>query len=771
MPIRTLGFVAGCVCLMFFVTLPSHSWWWCGLLSVLLCVFTQRGYLQFISAFITALLWASLYASQISSAALPTALIKKDIRISGTIIDFPQYDDKRVRFLFRLDAVPQNERRLPAKIYLSWYQDFPSDLAVNQHWTFTVRLKPVRGLRNPYLFDYEAWLFHKGVTASGYVRRQPEPVLAIKSEQSGHNLIGLRNSLLTQLNKQLQIYSNAGVIKALVLGERRDISAQQWQLLRASGTSHLVAISGLHVGLVAGLAFFLLQSLWRYLPRVPLYWPAPQAAAIGALLAAVIYAALAGFALPTQRALIMLAVIFTGVLWQRHTHFLQVYAVALLLVLIRDPLAVMSFAFWLSYAAVGIIFYSSLRHKHQPSAWLRFGYLQYSISLGLIPLLILFFQVFSLLAPLVNLFAIPLIGFVVVPMVLLASLLGVMALPGGDLLFYLADMLLRYYFLWLAQLQHWLIIEWHVAHPGLLLFSLGCAGVMMMLLPKGVAARYLGIICFLPLLLNKKFPLAYADMELTVLDVGQGTAIIVRTQQHTLVYDTGPRYSRQLDTGKMAVLPYLRALGVRRLDTLVISHADNDHIGGAHSLASVMPPRQLLSGQPQHIDWQQAQQCQAGQHWQWDGVRFEMLYPESSQELFAQTDNNHSCVLKISNAQQQILLTGDIEEFVELQLVRNYRERLKASILLVPHHGSKTSSSEALLDTVQPDYAIFTMAAFNRFGFPHPDVLQRYQARRIQTLNTADDGAIRFYLPGQPAARLAVSRFNENHARYWHAKK
>jgi competence protein ComEC len=489
---------------------------------------------------------------------------------------------------------------------------------------------------------------------------------------------------------------------------------------------------------------------------------APRAAAILALSAALGYAALAGFAVPTQRALIMLAVVLGGMLARRHVRPTHALSAALLAVLAWDPTAVLAPGFWLSFAAVAVLFATALPRAAVDPWWRRACRSQLAIAVGLLPLVVLFFQQASLVAPAANLVAVPLVGTLVVPLTLTGTVVAPWIPAIGQGLLEAAAWLLS----WVLSLLGWLAgFEWASVSLGAVSavgWVTALAGAGLALAPRGWPARWLAAPLLAPLLLARYPAPGAGEVWLTALDVGQGLAVVVRTQQHTLVYDTGARFSGSFDAGRAVVVPYLRHAGVGSVDTLVVSHGDNDHIGGARSLLAALPVSRVLSAATDKLV--EAQPCLAGERWSWDGVEFEILHPSASETL--RRENDTSCVLRVVSPHGSALLTGDIERGAESQLVRTYDQALAADIMTAPHHGSRTSSSAAFVAAVQPQHVVVPAGYANRYGFPHEEVAARYELSGAKLWNTGSMGALTFRIAEHAA--MVPTRQRDVAKRYWH---
>jgi competence protein ComEC len=518
--------------------------------------------------------------------------------------------------------------------------------------------------------------------------------------------------------------------------------------------------------MLASLAYGVVYAGWRRQYRLSLYLPARKAGVLVGWLVALLYSLVAGFSVPTQRTLYMLTV-FAIALWLgRRFGIARVLACALLVVVLMDPWAVMAPGFWLSFGAVAVMAFAGAYRIGMLSKWRQAVHAQWAVTLGLLPLLLLLFQQVSLVSPLANAIAIPVVSLGVVPLALAGTLLLV------DSLLWLAHALMQF----VTQILHGLAVSswavWQQQAPPAWSLLPGIAGIVWLLLPRGFPLRWLGWLGLLPMLLIRPLPPADGSMRVVMLDVGQGMAVVVHTARHTLLYDTGPRYSAESDAGRRVVLPYLRGEGIARLDGLVVSHNDNDHSGGLLAVADALSPSWMLSSLPadavpQHI--RQHRACQKGQRWQWDGVVFEMLYPDvSSMTQVDLPDNNRSCVLKISSRYGSVLLAGDIEKRAEARLLEDAGARLATDALLVPHHGSRTSSTPAFVAAVRPAIALYAVGYRNRFGHPKAEVMARYRALGARDYRSDRDGAI--LLDFFSTEGIAVHRWRQQSMRYWYAR-
>ena len=709
-------------------------------------------------------LWALLNAHLVLQHELLPKDEGKSLEAVGVVVSLPETQTQSVRFNFRIDELRDYGRPVksnPGKVRLSWYAGH-QPLRPGEKWRLKVRLKRPHGYMNPGGFDYESWLFQNRLRATGYVVDDKDNT---RLRHAGRfNPDSLRFVLREKIREALPPDPLAGFIPALAIGDRSALSDAQWEALTATGTNHLIAISGLHIGLVAGLAYLLTLQSWGmlriFVPGQLGNVPTIRVAATGAMFASLAYALLAGFSLPTQRALVMLWVYFGMKLYDRRILSSDVFGIALIAVLVIDPFAPMSASFWLSFGAVAVIFYGiSYRvHPARRGLW-EWGRVQYIVSLGLLPVLALYYQEFPIFSLFANLFAVPWVSFIVIPLVL----------GGCILLFIQVDLLLQLalkslHVLWwtLELFSGWESQLLPVAGPGAVTMTVICAAILILLLPRGITSRWLGLIWLLPLFFPDKPGPSFGEVSMTVLDVGQGLAVVVRTQKHNLLYDAGPAYPSGFNTGTAVVLPFLRNSGISELDLLVQSHGDNDHIGGLQGILGKVPITRVTSSVPERIPHQQVGDCHDGQSWYWDGVHFQVLHPVATMKMSA---NDSSCVMRIRAQGLTLLLSGDIEGRAERSLVKRYGSGLRADVLVVPHHGSKTSSTRDFIRAVSPGIAIFPVGYRNRFGLPNRDIIVRYREHGARLLSTAHSGAIRV---SANRTGLEVTEHREKQRRFWH---
>jgi len=724
--------------------------------------------------------WATGYGSLGLSQQLPETLEGLDVWIEGEVIGLPKLKGRSQRFeLAVLDLdLPEKTRAMLVdhslqRLRINWYQT-QREVKPGERWRLMLRLKRPHGFANPGGFDYQGWLFQKGIGATGYVRKHENNSLL---GEAGLNrlLDQWRYRLYQQLSDRLQGDPKKGLLLALLMGERSDVDDSQWQLLSRTGTNHLFVISGLHVGFVALCAYLLFFNFSRLLLLGPPRFAAQQVGVCGALIAACGYAAIAGFSLPTQRALIMLVVMLAGRLLRRRVNVWHSYFMSLLLVLLWDPLAPQGVGFWLSFGAVGGLLYAFGLRTHSQGFWWRWVRPQWIVFVAFFPVLLFFFQQVSLVSPFANVIAIPVVGFVLVPLCVLMVIVEIASYISGFEVFetlanqltFVASLGLDFIVVLLRMLADVPSGQWVST---LSVWALVCAltGILLLLAPRGLPVRWLAFFCFLPLIGGVDNRPQSGAFELTVLDVGQGLSVQISTRNHYLLYDVGARFSGSFDAASAVILPYFRQQGIRSLHQVIISHGDNDHAGSLPMLLAELPVDKVMSGASEQVsERKDVMPCQAGFSWQWDQVTFEIMQTQSS---FWNKENNRSCVLKVSGNNLSVLIPGDIEARAEVSLVKQYGEALRADVLLAPHHGSLTSSSEAFLDQVKPSLLIVSSGYRNRFGHPHPKVMERYQKRQIKVLNTANEGAVHVSNRSAELAQEAgpeIESYRHKFKRYW----
>jgi len=711
--------------------------------------------------------YAAWIAQNRLSDKLPDEWQGKNIAVTGIVAEMPRLHERGLRFVFDVESVQTEGAHVPRHIQLATYDgdsNAPLKMRAGERWQLTVRLKQPHGTSNPYNFDFEAWALEHDIRATGYVYAKGDNrILSEQTSSPAYLVQRLREKVRTHFQKTLGEAPYTGVLSALAIGDQSGISQADWQVFTRTGVNHLMSISGLHITMLAGLVFSLVYWLWRRSMRLTLWLPARKVAALAGLLAALFYTLVSGFEVPAQRTLYMITTMTMMMLLSRNISPSQLLAAALMVVLLADPWAVLSPGFWLSFGAVALIFYVTANRLHKLH-WLReYGKVQWAMMIGLIPPLLAIFQQLSLVSPIANAFAIPLVSFVVVPLTLLGTL------PPFEWMLYVAHEAMRMCMFLLLQLDQLPYAVWVQHAPPAWTIMIGVGGALCMLAPRGIPLRWIGIILLLPMFLVAPDRPAEGSAKVVVFDVGQGLSVFVQTRNHTLLYDTGPDFSGEADSGNRILLPALRGMGIAQLDTLVLSHGDSDHIGGTESILRGLPVVNVISSLPNtHPMLQLAAHndaCADGQSWEWDGVHFDMLHPDKSTAIEAVEHNNErSCVLRVSTGERSILLTGDIEKLAELRLLQLHTRDLPATLLVAAHHGSLSSSSQAFVNAVHPRYVVFTSGYLNRFGHPKEEVVERFRAAGSELLRSDEDGAVSIAMNGQ---EFTVDRYRKSHARYW----
>ncbi len=772
--------------------LPENSWAWMLILMVIalripwgsqaVLSVAAKKILWGIFFFSAGFFWAALFAQWRLTDSLPYEWESRDIQLIGIVASLPQSNHRNLRFLFDVEQVLTAGARVPEHISLAWYKTRHQhhetggvalpQIKAGERWRITVRLKRPFSHANPHGFDFEAWALERNIRATGYVRSSDYNLRLDKMvSHPAYWIERVRQKIHDRFTRILSGEAYAGVLITLATGDQRAITREQWQIFSRTGTNHLVAISGLHITMVSSMVFALVYRLWCWSPYLLLRVPARKIAVIAGLVVALGYTFLSGFSIPAQRAFCMLAVVAIALWRGRITSATTVLTWALLWVILLDPWAVCSPGFWLSFGAIAIIMLVTVGRIgsiHWLLEWVR---VQWAITLGLMPLLLGMFQQVSLVSPIANAIAIPLVSLAVVPLTLLATI------PMFDFLLLPAHEILSGGMQILQGLSNAPYAVWQQHAPPAWAIIAGVIGVIWILLPgssglgffSGFPARWLGIVALLPMFLIPPSKPAKGELWLTVLDVGQGLAVVARTENYTLLFDSGPGFG-ETDSGHRIVVPFLRGEGIRQLDTMIVSHADSDHSGGALSVLDSIPALRLISSLNADHPIQQRfsanrYPCHTDISWEWDGVLFESLHPViQSYQNPKRNTNESSCVLKISTRHGSILLPADIGRQSEQALLDRASNVLPSTVLIAPHHGSKTSSSEAFIRQVNPELTIFTVGYRNRFRHPDKEVAERYRQSGSKLLRSDIDGAVslRFSNNG-----IEVETWRARYRRYW----
>jgi competence protein ComEC len=754
------------------------------LLLVGLVAWRRRPHLALVASSLLALCIGLAYgvwrAEQRLADALPLEWERRDIALEGTIAELPREFERGSRFVLRVEQVLTAGAVVPERIMLSWYvgerraesddeaaSSAPPRLVPGERWRFTVRLKRPHGHANPGSFDYEAWLLERGIRATGYVRAKPVPQhLAEASPRLGERIESGRAAIRERLQRQLPLDDYAGVIVALAIGDQGSIPAEHWRVFSATGTTHLMSISGLHVTMLAALFGAAAGWLWRRSSRLMLRLPAQRAALSVGWLAALAYTLLAGAGVPALRTLLMLSVAALTHWLSRRVGIGRTLLLAVFAVLVFDPWAVLAVGFWLSFAAVAVLLFFAGADGNL--GWIarlrRWGWAQWVVTLGTLPILLTAFQQFSWVSPLANAAAIPLVGFIVAPLAVAAAILPLLASLAHAVLSSLMAFLA-----WLAA-QPWAL--WQQPQPALWALLLAALGIALHFVLPNWRWRPVPLLLLLPALLPLRERPLPGEAWIDVFDVGHGLSILVRTTERALLFDAGPRFSASSDAGERVVLPALRALGVERLDGLVVSHQDNDHAGGVDSVRRELAVGWLASSLSAAHPLRQAPtphvRCERGLAWEWDGVVFRFLSPPPGYfKVDKMASNRLSCVLRVEAGGQAMLLTADAELPEERAMLAADATALRAGALQVPHQGSRSSSSAEFVAAVAPQVAVVPAGYGNPFGHPHPEVVARYLGAGARLYRTDRDGAVALKIT---ASGITASAQRQTRPRYWEGR-
>ena len=755
-----IAFLLGHCCIHTLPALPA-TWPW----AVLLCVALVLLLLLRIPAAVALLLgiaWAWGNAASRLAEDLPAGLEGVDLVVRGHVASLTDIAGQDPQFEFDVAAAP---RAIPGRIRLAWY-DNTAHPAVGEEWEFVVRLKRRTGFANPGGFDYEGQLFRNGIGASGYVRADGRN-RRLAEASTRYAVLRVRAWISRRLATAVGANPMLGILQGLAVGDTHAISADQWRVFSATGTTHLLAISGLHISMIA--------TLFAWAGGAVVFWPAAQrhrlnaihGQVVGGLCGAIAYSMLAGLSVPTQRTLLMLCLYFVARWRRRETSVGHALGLALVGVLLFDPFAPLAPGAWLSFAAVAVILLGVSGRLTAAGVLGNFNRVQLAVTIGLMPVLIGAFGTLSLISPLANALAVPFFTVLLVPLVLIGTFAAAISLSAGAMVLGCAARLLQWCWpalQWLADLP---LATWHFPRIPPLQYAALILGSLLFVLPGIWATRWTALLLCLPALGFRPPAPAAGEFRLTLLDVGQGLSAVVRTHGHVLIFDTGPAFRTGRDTGELVVVPYLHSQGLRRIDTLMISHGDLDHRGGMASIVKGVPVMQLLAGPslrlPSADMLPDMQRCERGQRWSWDGVEFEILHPLHQQYALS---NESSCVLHISGVGGSALLTGDIQSGSEAALVSGGLAR--TDIVVAAHHGSRTSSTAGFVDATRPGWALFAAGYRNRWDLPKPEVVRRWRDSGARTLATSESGAIEIDVTNVGVRTPA--QYRRDHQHYWSAR-
>ena len=763
-PSRALAFLAGVLAVQALPTLPPS--WLDALIAITALAALRRPHLRLLAIAALGFAWCAWCAHVGLDARLPEALEGRDIDLVGIVDALPVARADGIRATLRVEHAALDGADIPLRgdIRVAWYDAAPGTFDACSRWQLHVRLKRPRGFVNPGGFDAEEFALERGLVATGYVR---DDDANHRIGEASPCIDALRARLAEEIERRVADPHDAALVRAFAIGDTRGLDDADWEVARINGIPHLIAISGFHVGVAAGLGALLARVIGWLFPRIGRRVPIALIVVPAALASGIFYGVLAGGSLPTVRTLLMIAVVALARAGRRAGGGAQALSLALVAILICDPLAVLSPGFWLSFVGVAFLLLCLARGRGVLGFVRELTLGQLVMSLALLPLTIWFFGEASLVGALSNLVAVPFVSFVIVPLCLGALLALLTAAPLATPLLHAAALCAHAQWSLLESIAAWPGAHVYLPESGVGALVLAMLGAIWLLAPRGLPARALGLALFLPLVLPPRDPIAPGAFEAVFIDVGQGLSILVRTRGHALLYDAGARYPSEFDLGKAAVLPTLHALGVSALDTIIVSHGDNDHAGGAPAVAHEYPASQRIGGEPYRGDLP-LRQCLGGEAWNWDGVRFRVISPAS--DLIGapnlRGDNDRSCVLLVEGEGSRLLLPGDVSTRVEPRIVSAMTTTATTPLVLaVAHHGSRTSSGDAFIAAVHPALAIVSAGWHSRYGHPHPEIVARFGEAGIPLLNTAGLGALRIAFPA--TGKPAVTAERERRRRYW----
>lgn len=741
MLISGITFILGVFSSAFLTKVPDT--FWISWLPLVVWLAIVSRYLRYPAIFICGFLWACLFFHWQLQHRFQQAPHDNEVVVVGEVLDIPQQREYATRFVFQLTGINERSGKIPQKARLDWRRPAPA-LLPGQVWQLRLRLKPPHGYQNPGGFDYERWLFNRQIDATGYVVKSSDNQLLLESKT---NIAQWRMQIGNYIDARCHGCEHIGLIQALSIGYRAKISSDQRSTLQNTGTAHLIAISGLHIGIIAGFCYLIASRIWGLL-LVESGVEKHRFAIVIAWLGALAYCLLSGFDLPAQRALLMLSVVLVTAFFRLPLNLLHSVFLSLLIIVLISPLSVLSSSLWLTFSALMIIGLGQFLIPASLPVWKKLLGIQLLFSVLFIPLSILVFGQIHSASLLANLVAVPLLSFIVVPLNFL--LLVLFWLPadwisyGYRMLDSILDWLL--YFLNLLSQNGFHAIPVADLAPGVLLMI--AVMLVLLLMPRVIrpAAPLFLVLPGLLIIYSKTVLTSVADGEFkaAALDVGTGSSVVVQTRNHTLVYDFGPGNDKGFSTAEWVLEPFLRSQGINSLQAIVISHTDQDHSGGFHAIQNRWQPDFAYAGMPIETNSMFSTKppfmdCHDARDWWWDGVHFEFFRVEYG---IRRSDNNRSCVLKVSNHGGSVLIPGDIESSAELNLIQRYAAQLKSDILIAPHHGSKSSSSPEFIQQVQPNHVVFQMGYMNRWRFPKPEIVKRYHESGVESFQTGNDGAI-----------------------------
>ena len=770
--IKLLVFTIGLGSGIIVPTMPNL--WLLGTVTILAVVFCFHKIAIYPSLFLLGLCLSLVRLQAQIDQQLPSALEGKDLRITLKITDLPEQFERSTRIVGQI--LEMENGNWTGTVRLSWYH--APQLQPGQVWQLVTRLRRPRGLSNPNGFDYHAWLLSQQIFATGYVKKSPQNNWL--ADDIKFSIAAMRFHLVDTLFANAEKLAHPQLLRALILGDRSNMTRRDWDVLQATGTIHLMAISGLHIGLIAAIGFlagmFLMRAITLIVGTRPLLRLIAPLASIGL---ALVYALLAGFTIPTQRALVFTIAVNLAWLGFRRVDVYYLVALCALVVVLLDPFAFLAQGFWLSFAAVLLLIFLFAHRSARPTKLQAAVTGQLGLFVGmLIPLILLHLPV-SVLSPFANLVAVPVVSLAVIPLLFAAVVAGIVSPCLTDLFLQGADFILHWLWLFLQKVGNPDLLVQFPSHTFPLAVVLGILALAMVLAPRGLPIKMFGLALLVLFLFPKS---EQHDFQLTVLDVGQGLSVVVQTQNTTLLYDAGAYYSENFDVGANIVAPYLLSQGISELQGFFISHEDNDHAGGAAGILAKMPANLVLSAssQPALSELRQSaktlQDCYRGKKWQFDELKVEAMWPLDPRvprpgwgdSVNRTKTNNRSCTLLVTFGDISVLLPGDIESDVESALLKSGQLPDQVDILIAPHHGSNSSSTESFIDQIAPRFVVFSAGYKNRYRHPHPKVVKRYQNHGSSRYNTAHQGAVTFSL--ERDGQLRVQTHRNSRQRLWHSE-
>ncbi|THB68640.1 MAG: DNA internalization-related competence protein ComEC/Rec2 [Gammaproteobacteria bacterium] len=717
------------------------------ILSVVFFISKRRIFLMFI-LFFMGLSWQWYHAFQVINDRINNDLHGKDFTVQGRVVSQPKYlgindysDKKNINFIFKVIKCIEAESYscdIPYYLSLSWYK---SNVVIKNGdvWQLHVRLKEPRSTFNNIPYDKERFFFLNNIGARGYVRKSNFNKI-VKNDDG--IISRLRSLIASRIDDLFLENKNKEIVKALVVGDRSGFSSEQWRVFARTGTSHLVAISGLHIGLIATIGFFIGRFLWGLSIRLSTLVAPIYCGGFTAVIVSLLYSALAGFGIATTRALIMIAVAFIALLIKRNVSVMRILSIALAAVMVIDPFAILAKGFWLSFIAVLVILIIC-RDREKKVFW-QWITIQFYLSFALMPLTIFFFGQASVISPFVNLILVPVFSFIIVPLLFIAAALLIIFPYAGDWMMLCCGYLLDNIWSVLRAISAYEFVVLNMRIASLFTLFVIMFVFLWFLFSRAGKWRYaiFSLLFLIPLQSEERdFGKQQEYIYLDFIDIGQGLAVGVHMPEHFLLFDTGPRYFGGFDSGRDIISPYLQQIEVNKIDYMVVSHGDNDHSGGAHYLMDHFEVGKSYSGEPERLGFLYAERCYKGKALQVGEVKFAFINRKHSKKL---KGNDRSCVLKIDFGKNSILLTGDITKKEERRLLKRAKRFLKSNILQIPHHGSSGSSSAAFIKAVSPDYAIYSAGYKNRYKMPKDKILKKYNKIGATQYNTALSGAISF---------------------------